>query len=114
MRVAWALLAFGIPVVSWAQAYPSSNGFGQPQAPYGQSYPAPQQGAPNYPPPRAAPSPQAAPVAAAATPPPPARLTLATRSQEVASLVTACANALDNRHHDVARKSCGQAIEKEE
>src|SRR5262249_28103550 len=67
-----------------------------PQYPQQQSYP-------YYPPP-----PRPAP------PPPPARLTLATRSVEVAQLVTACANAIDNYHLDVARKKCGEALAKED
>src|SRR5512143_187433 len=67
---------------------PTTAAPGQQQYPY---YPPPQQQYPYYPPP--APRP-AAPVA----PPAPARLTLATRSMDVAQLVTACANALDNYH----------------
>ncbi|MGZ3441045.1 MAG: tetratricopeptide repeat protein [Polyangia bacterium] len=74
----------------------------QQQYPY---YPPPQQQYPGYPPPQ----PQAP-----LPPPPPSRLTLATRSREVAQLVTACANALDNYHLDVARKKCGEALAKED
>ncbi len=81
---------------------PAPTAPAQQQYPY---YPPPQQQYPYYPPPRpAAPLP----------PPAPARLTLATRSVEVAQLVTACANALDNYHLDVARKKCGEALAKED
>src|SRR5262245_39408308 len=82
------------------QAYPQ-QAYPQQQQPYPQ-YPQ-QQSYPYYPPP-----PRPAP------PPPPARLTLATRSMEVAQLVTACANAIDNYHLDVARKKCGEALAKED
>jgi tetratricopeptide (TPR) repeat protein len=125
MRVALAVLALGLPMTASAQVqnpypqgqypqypqngYPQAQQNGYPQAqqngyPQAQQsgYPPPQN-YPYYPPPQAQP-----------TPPPPARLTLATRSQEVAGLVTACANAIDNYHLDVARKTCGQAVRKEE
>jgi tetratricopeptide (TPR) repeat protein len=88
----------------------------QPQNPYATS-PAPQQQYPYYPPPQQQYPyyPPPAPRPAAPLPPPaPARLTLATRSMEVAQLVTACANALDNYHLDVARKKCGEALAKED
>src|SRR5437588_1799900 len=70
-----------------------------PQQPY-PYYPPPQQPYPYYPPPPQQQVQRPAPPAA----PPPARLTLATRSMEVAQLVTACANAIDNYHPDVARE----------
>jgi len=111
MRSLVGILVVVAPAVALAQ---------QPQNPYGTSpaptapaqqqypyYPPPQQQYPYYPPP--------APRPAAPLPPPaPARLTLATRSMEVAQLVTACANALDNYHLDVARKKCGEALAKED
>ncbi|MDB4971589.1 MAG: Tetratricopeptide repeat protein [Myxococcales bacterium] len=78
----------------------------QQQYPY---YPPPQQPYPSYPPPQAVQRPVAPPPAPAL-----ARLTLATRSMEVAQLVTACANAIDNYHLDVARKKCGAALAKED
>ena len=111
MRWQVALFVVAMPAVVLAQ---------QPQNPYGTQaqagpaqqqypyYPPPQQQYPYYPPPRAvSPAPSPAPAA-------PARLTLATRSMEVAQLVTGCANALDNYHLDVARKKCGEALAKED
>ena len=112
MRSLLCILSVLVPAVALAQ---------QPQNPYGAPppapapqqqypyYPPPQQQYPYYPPPPPRP---AAPVPAPA--PAPARLTLATRSMEVAQLVTACANALDNYHLDVARKRCGEALAKED
>ncbi|HEX6837862.1 MAG TPA: tetratricopeptide repeat protein [Polyangia bacterium] len=111
MRSLVGILVVVAPAVALAQ---------QPQNPYGTApaptapaqqqypyYPPPQQQYPYYPPP--------APRPAAPLPPPaPARLTLATRSMDVAQLVTACANALDNYHLDVARKKCGEALAKED
>src|SRR6266404_3074788 len=99
-----------VPAVAFAQQPqnpygappPSTTPPPQQQYPY---YPPPQQQYPGYPPPQ-----QQAPL----PPPPPSRLTLATRSREVAQLVTACANALDNYHLDIARKKCGEALAKED
>lgn len=59
-------------------------------------------------------SPAAAPPPTAPSPPRQARLTLATHSRAVATLVTACANALDNDHPELARDQCRQAIQQEE
>src|SRR6266850_5371727 len=81
-----------------------------PQQPY-PYYPPPQQPYPYYPPP---PQQQVQRPVAPPPAPPPARLTLATRSMEVAQLVTACANSIDNYHLDVARKKCGEALAKED
>src|SRR4051812_19572932 len=109
MRLLVCLSLVAVPAVALAQ---------QPQNPYGTTpaptapaqqypyYPPPQQPYPNYPPPARPAAPPPAPA--------PARLTLATRSMEVAQLVTACANALDNYHLDVARKKCGEAPAKED
>ncbi len=111
MRAALVLLVFVLPSVASAQQV--QNPYGQqpyyppPQTPYPQpqgypqGYAQPQQ----YAPPSVAPPPPA---------PRPARLTLATRSMDVAQLVTACANAIDNYHLDVARKKCGEALTKED
>jgi tetratricopeptide (TPR) repeat protein len=110
MRWQVGLFLVAVPAVVLAQ---------QPQNPYGTNptgpaqqqypyYPPPQQQYPYYPPPRTTPAPQPLP------PPGPARLTLATRSMDVAQLVTSCANALDNYHLDVARKKCGEALAKED
>jgi tetratricopeptide (TPR) repeat protein len=100
MRSTLLCILLAAPAVALAQQPP-------PQSPY---YPPPppaaQQQYPYYPPPRAA--------APLPPPPGPARLTLATRSREVAQLVTACANALDNYRLDVARKKCGEALAKED
>jgi tetratricopeptide (TPR) repeat protein len=104
MRSLVCVLVVAAPVALWAQT---------PQNPYGteaQAAPAPPAGQqyPYYPPPQQQ-YPSATPPA-----PRPARLTLATRSMEVAQLVTSCANALDNYHLDVARKKCGEALAKED
>lgn len=94
------------PPPQYQQQYPNrypqypNNGYSQGGYQYPQGYPPPQYG--GYYPPRPA------------APPPPARLTLATRSREVAELVTACANAIDNYHLDIARKKCGEAVAKED
>ena len=106
MRSLVCVLVLAAPLAGFAQQQPNDPYGAQPapqqQYPY---YPPPQQQYPNYP----APPPAAQPAA-----PKPARLTLATRSVEVAQLVTACANALDNYHLDVARKKCGEALAKED
>jgi len=104
MRSLVCVLVVAAPVAVSAQT---------PQNPYGtEAQPAPPPPAgqqyPYYPPPQQQ-YPSATPPA-----PRPARLTLATRSMEVAQLVTACANALDNYHLDVARKKCGEALAKED
>ncbi len=110
MRARLLSLLLLTPSLAWAQ---------QPQNPY--APPPTQQQQPYYPPPQT-PYPQTqgypqqaqAPSTYAPPAPRPARLTLATRSMEVAQLVTACANALDNYHLDVARKKCGEALAKED
>src|SRR2546423_4981657 len=86
------------PAIAVAQVQnPYAQGTAQPapppppQQPY-PYYPPPQQPYPSYPPPQQQVQRPAPPPPAAA----PARLTLATRSMEVAQLVTACANAIDN------------------
>src|SRR5258708_5712075 len=106
---------------SWAFAQQPQNPYPQQQqAPPQQTQQAPpQQQYPYYRPPQAPypsyPAPLQQPRAVAAPPAPaPARLTLATRSMEVAQLVTTCANAVDNYHLDVARKKCGEAVAKED
>src|SRR3569623_1765703 len=111
MRSLVGILVVVAPAVALAQQPQNPHGTSPaPPAPAQQQYPyypPPQQQYPYYPPP--------APRPAAPLPPPaPARLTLATRSMEVAQLVTACANALDNYHLDVARKKCGEALAKED
>ncbi len=105
MRSLVCVLVVAAPVLVFAQQANDPYGAPPPSPPQQQYpyYPPPQQQYPNYPAPP--------PVAAA---PKPARLTLATRSIEVAQLVTACANALDNYHLDVARKKCGEALAKED
>jgi hypothetical protein len=111
MRWQVGLFLVAVPAVALAQQPQSPYGTPPPSGPAQQQYPyypPPQQQYPYYPPPRTAPAPQ--PVA----PPAPARLTLATRSMEVAQVVTSCANALDNYHLDVARKKCGEALAKED
>jgi Flp pilus assembly protein TadD len=97
-----------VPAVAFAQQPQNPYAPQQPAAPQPQypGYPPPQPQYPGYPPP----TPQTAPM----PPPAPTRLTLATRSRDVAMLVTACANALDNYHLDVARKKCGEALAKED
>src|SRR5882672_221699 len=101
------VLAPALTVAQVQNPYPP----GAAPAPQGQPAPPPQQPYPYYPPPQQQQVQRPAPPPAA---PPPARLTLATRSMEVAQLVTACANAIDNYHLDVARKKCGEALAKED
>jgi len=105
MRSLVCVLVLAAPVAAVAQ---------QPGDPYAQQQAAPQQQYPYYPPPQQQYPYYPPPQQRAPAPPPPARLTLATRSVEVAQLVTGCANALDNYHLDVARKKCGEALAKED
>ena len=99
MRCTLLLLVGLAPSVAVAQQQSAVPQNGYPQYQYPNGY--------QYPPPTYTYSHPAAPA-------PPARLTLATRSREVAELVTACANAIDNDHLDVARKKCGEALSRED